>query len=586
MPQITASDGLDHVVPGVYGTITVQQGAAAPQPTFQVPVLIADSDAGYPSDWLTNADRLTAESSLLPFIRIGDVTQARRVFGGDLAQIFGNAQTNGLPLAGCIGAGKMRRAGVIVRSTGPVSEFDLASFYWGFPGNWVKIKWASSIFSFLVPTKLVKVTANAAAGDTRVYVTDSSWAVPGMSLEIGDNDTANEAVTVRAAGVDFSPTGQPLPYIDLTAALSGTFATADYAAIALYGSAAVTSPTFSAGQGQNLIDWLNRAQANGMRVFRAQRRSTFTGALPLAVSSLTPMKQIAAWGAVTKGTSPTASASDYADFLADMVTLLPQFIASVRAIPRAWFAGTTDLTAQESWRDYAITMRAANKPISVTFGCAWGDVDLTASDSTNPVYRASQLNSEDVDLVACGADGYGSYLTLAAAKWGRMCGSAIPHNLTNDPFVGFTSFEARWSEGDVESLCRGGVVTYTLPFINGAVQPCISQGLSTLQANLASWNIDNTTWSRQYRDNADLVDRALRLDLESQIVGYEVDVNAVRAVGIARGAALLRQGYLSTLPRLTQVERNPEQNGWTVVWQVLLPSLTDYVDLNTLIIPE
>ena len=586
MPQITASDGLDHVVPGVYGSIQVQQGAAAPQPTFQVPVLIADSDSGYPSNWLSNADKFTIEANTLPFVRVGDATQAKRIFGGDLAQIFSNAKNNGLPMAWCIGAGKMRRSGVIVRSTGPVAEFDLAAFYWGFPGNWVKIKWASSIFSYIVPTKLVKVTANAAAGATRVYVTDSSWAVPGMALEIGDNDTANEAITVRRAGVDFSSTGQPLPYIDLTAALSGTFATADYAAVALYGPTAVTSPTFSAGQGQNLIDWLNSTQVNGMRVFRAQRRGTFTGALPIAVSSLTPVKQVAAWGTVTLGTSPAASASDYADFIDDLTTLLPQFIAAVKAIPRAWFAGTTSLTAQQSWRNYAITQRADNKPISVTVGCAWGDVDLTASDSTNPIYRAGQINSEDVDLVACGADGYGSYLTLAAAKWGRMCGSGIPHNLTNDPFIGFTTFEAKWSGTDLESLCQGGVVTYSLPFINGVVQPCISQGLSTLQTNLSTWNIDNTTWSRQLRDNADLVDRALRLDMESQIVGHEVDVNAVRAVGVARGAALLRQGYLAALPTLTQVVRNPEQNGWTVTWQVLLPGLTDYVDLTTLITPE
>ncbi len=591
MPQFVGPDGKVHVVPGFYGVINAVLNTPGTAPEFFVPLVLADGYSGFPSSWIHDSRRFNDEIARLPFVLCRDTSRAQQVYGAgcDMSLAFEVAKRHGLPEAYTIAANKLTRSTIVVTSTGPVNQFTIGGYYWGFPAGWTKLRFASSIFAYQVPLKMAKITAAVTSGDTRLFVDDNSWMVPGQSLELGDNDSANEVVVVKAIGRLTNSNGTYSPYIDLTSGTTGAFATTDYAAIALYGSTVVKSPTFSSGQGRDLIDWIN---ANASGVIRAQAVSgTFTGALPITLSSLTPMKDISAWGAKTTGTSPSTSASDIQDFLTDMNDqLLEDFTQAVGQPPRAWLVGTSDGTAQGYLRDYAQAQRnlANGSYVSITCGCAWGDIDLSASNSTNPIYRARQLNSQDVCLVACGADGRGSNLTLAPAVFGRRVGNRIPHNLTKDVLQGFSTFEVRWKEitaGQLTALLRGGVVTYMQVPLGGNVQPVISQGLSTLQSNAVPWTTNQTCFI-QYRDNADYVELILKVLFVDTIIGEVVDADFIRASVIARAQRLLlAKGFITSF-RLISVERNAEGNGYDFSWEVQLPGVTDYIGATTNILVE
>lgn len=586
MPTFTDPQNRQQVVPGVYTDIRATQNGPGALPEFLVPVMVVDAWSGFPSSWIGASDRFTDETARFPFTLITDSGTARRVFGegSDMARAFDVAKRHGLPRAYCIAAGKLVRWSIPVTSTGPVTQFTLAGYYWGFPAGWTKIKFASSIFSYSEPEKLSKITANVAVGATRIYVDRNDWVNERQTLEIGDNDSANESVVVLGKGTEVNTDGTPKPYIDLTAATAGAFTTSAYAAIALYGTKVVTSTAFASGEGQKLIDWIN---ANGGTALRAQRVSaSFTGALPIAVSALTPLKDVSTWGTRVLGTSPSASASDIQDFLDDLdERLYEDFITEVGAAPRAFFYGTSDTTAHANISTWLRAQRDAGTASSASaiVGCAWGDTVLAASDSTSPVYRARQINNQDMRLVAPGADGVGANLSRAPAVFGLYIGGGLKHNLTKDEFLGFTVDEKRWNTkaGDIETLCRAGVISYMLiPAPNGTKR-VVTQGLNTLQANTSTWNsTDATTPFIHQRDLADYVDFAMKTDCTDRVVGEEVDVNSVTSLANARLDRLESDGYITNYT-INSIARNAEGNGWNIDYRVLLPGVTDYVGIIT-----
>jgi hypothetical protein len=585
MPQIVDPSGQIQTVPGVYTEIRATSNGPGPLPEFLVPVMVVDSYSGFPSNWISASDRFTDETSRLPFILTTDSGGAKRAFGDgcDMVRAFNVAKLHGLPRAYCISAGKLVRWSIIVTSTGPVNQFTIGGYYWGFPAGWTKIKFASSIFSYSVPEKLSKITANVSSGATRIYVDRNDWVVENQTLELGDNDSVNESVVVLGKGTETNSDGTFKPYIDLTAATSAAYTTSAYAAIALYGTNVVTSSAFASGEGQKLIDWIN---ANGGTALRAQRHASFTGALPIAVSSLTPMKDISGWGTRTLGTSPSASASDIQDFLDDLdERLYEDFEDAVKAPPRAFFFGTSDATAHANISTWLRAQRALGTGAyaSAIVGCAWGDTVLSASDSTSPIYRARQLNNQDMRLVACGADGIGANLSRAPAVFGLYIGGGVGHNLTFDQFLGFTVDEKRWSlkGGDIDKLCRGGVISYLLKTISGASTKLLTQGLNTLQSNAATWNpSDGTTPFIHQRDLADYIDVAVKTDCVNLVVGQEVDINDVSALANARLQRLGSDGFLASYT-INSIERNAEANGWNIDYSVGLPGVTDYVSIIT-----
>ena len=133
--------------------------------------------------------------------------------------------------------------------------------------------------------------------------------------------------------------------------------------------------------------------------------------------------------------------------------------------------------------------------MSITAGTEWGDTDLTASDSTNPVFRATALNSQDFSLVAGGLDGDPAYLSFAPAVFGRRIEGGVRHNLTND-VIQYSELEVHWDErgsGELTDLHKAGVIAYRLNVEVGSIRFVVSQGISTLQANANSWNTGTDT---------------------------------------------------------------------------------------------
>lgn len=583
MPYVVDATGAIHYEPGYYGVIRAAANGPGPLPNFLVPVMVVDSYSGFPSNWIAASDRFTDELTRLPFVLVTNSSDAKAAFGDSaMTTAFNVAKRHGLPRAYCISAGKLVRWSIVVPSTGPVSQFTLAGYYWGFPAGWTKIKWASSIFSFSVPEKLTKITANVASGATRIYVENNDWVVQGQTLELGDNDSVNEAVVVLATGRETNSDGTYKPYIDLTAVTAAAYTTAAYAAIALYGTNVTTSTAFASGEGQKLIDWIN---ANGGTALRAQRHGNFTGALPIAVSSLTPMKDVSGWGTKTLGTSPAASASDIQDFLDDMdERLYDDFVDAVGQPPREWFLGSSDATAHANMSTWLRTQRATStaRGAAVTLGCAWGDIVLSASDSTSPAYRARQLDNQDVRLVAVGADGVGSNLSLAPAVFGLRVGGGLRNNLTNKQFIGFSVYEKRWTEAQRETLCRAGVISYKLTSISGASRKVVIQGLNALQANAATWNDNGTTPFIQQRSLADFVDFVLKTDCFDRVIGAEVDIDFVRGMVATRAEQLVNERYVQSFT-INSIQRNTEGTGYEIDWLVTLPGVTDYVTAITTI---
>lgn len=587
MPQVTDANGVTHVEPGYYGVIRASPNGPGPLPNFLVPAMVVDSYSGYPSNWISASDRFTDELTRLPFVLVTDSAGAKTAFGdgSDMVTAFNVAKRHGLPRAYCISAGKLVRWSIIVPATGPVSQFTLGGYYWGFPAGWTKIKFASSIFSYSVPEKISKITANVASGATRIYVDRTDWVVEGHRLELGDNDSANEAVVVLAIGRETNSDGTYKPFIDLTAATSAAYTTSAYAAIALYGTNVVASSAFSAGEGQKVIDWIN---ANGGTALRAQRHANFTGVLPIAVSALTPMKDIGVWGTKALGTSPAGSASDIQDFLDDLdEQLFEDFVAAVGVQPREWFFGTSDGTAQANVSTWLRTQRALSEAAgaAATVGCAWGDTVISASDSTSPTYRARQSDNQDLRIVTPGADGLGSNLSLAPAVFGLRIGGGLRGNLTNKRLLGFSVYEKRWTRANREALCQGGVISYKLVSIGGAALPVVIQGLNTLQSNAATWNDNGTTPFIHQRSLADFVDFVLKTDCIDRVIGNEVNVDFVRGMVATRADALIEDGYIASFV-VNSIERNAEGNGFDIDWLVTLPGVTDYVTAITTILTQ
>lgn len=590
MPQITGPDGLTKVVPGFYGIIRSALDAPGPLPEFHVPLMLVDAASGFPSSWASDGRRFNDEVDRFPFSLCVESSETERIFGesSDMARAFRVGKQHGLTRSYCIAAGKLTRWTIIASSTGPVSQFTIGGYYWGFPAGWTKLRFTGGVLSYLVPQKMSRVTAAVTSGDKRIFVDSNDWVVPGQTLELGDNDTANEAVVVAAVGRITNSNGTYSPFIDLTAGTTGAFAVTDYAAVALYSTTYTSSPVFASGEGQKIVDWIN---TNAIGVIRAQKTGTFNGTLPITIGTATAMKDISTWGTRSAGVSPVASASDIQDFLTSMDDrLYDDFISEVGQPPRAWFVGTTDGTAQGYLRDYAAAARARadGSSMSVTAGCAWGDIDLSASDATNPAYRARLLNSQDVCLVACGADGFGSNMTLAPAVFGRRVGSGVNHNLTKDLFIGFTRFETRWKErtsGQLTTLLRAGVVTYMLLPLGGNTQPVITQGLSTLQSNTAIWNAPgDSTCSLMHRDLADFVQLVIKVLFVDTIIGEVVDEDFIRASVVRRAdKSLIARGFITSFS-ITSLTRNAEANGWDFAWRIGLPSLTDYINSTTTVL--
>jgi hypothetical protein len=582
MPKITFN-GVDHWVPGVYSREEVVSYLAGASATFQVPMLLGGSDVGYPYhfDSVKEAD----EDARGPFTYCGSTSSLREVFGddSDLKIAFTYAKRHGLPNAYTACLAKLTRASVIANSAPAVKQFKIYSKLFGALGNYHQITYtAGNVMTITPAVKHTLLTVTTAAPDTRVYVRDTSWIVAGETLYIGSNAVTMVAKVVSKTGTDTASNGQKVQWVEFTAAVGAIFPTSGYAMLVKYDSTqAEVSGTFTTGQ--QIIDWINESKWLGA----TKQTATFTGAL-LVPTAIKPIKEIAVWESPVVGTSPAPSSTDYDD----LITLLDaggweDFIIRYGVIPRLFCLVDDSSTIHGSFRDWAIAKRAEGYPIAIVSGCAWGDTALSASNDTNPIYRARALNSQDFQLVAGGLDYLDAYLSYAPAIFGMRAAGGPWHNLTKDPII-FSTREITWDErndGDETALSQGGVVFYRLVVSNAGAKYVVSQGINTLQNNAVAWNTGtNDTPLCSQRDVADFCQREMRYALVATQLGEdEVDAASCAAVLVRIGDKLKRQGYMTDY-QIVSVVLNDTGTGWDVTDAHKYPTTTDFLTITTQVV--
>lgn len=578
MPFITAPDGQTVYVPGVYDLIQVRSSLPGPLPAFHIPVIMGRCWEGHPY----NADALKAsvENDFTPFKLVKTDGAAGAYFGvkSELHRALQFGKRHGLPFAYAVCLSALTRAGVLVTSTGPVSQMTIHPRKFGAPPGWTGITWdATAEILTVTPVKRFAMLAqNATNATTRYYVEGNhGWLAEGASVIIGSNIVAGVTRTVTRAGYERTATGQLAYFVELDSTAGTALATANYALILQYDENAAEVFT-GITTGQIMIDTINQFS----QLILAVKHANFTDAKPITTVRK-PLIEVAAWGAVQDGASPAPTDTDLDDF----ITLLQggewaKFAIREQVIPQTYLLVSPDASQHGAMRDYAAAERQRGYPISVTTGCAWGDTVLAASDTTSPKFRTAALNSDDVALIANGMDDEAPYISRAAAVWGRRVQGGPGHNLTNDRFIN-SSDEVQWDEivsGELTALCKAGVITNKLS-IGQTVAYKLSQGLTTLQANAVSWNEeDATTPLVMQRDLADFVARVIKTDFEEFLVGAdEVDPNAVSAVLIRRAEKSLKKRKFIKSFSMQSVTLNDSGVGYDVEWSVVLPTTNDFM---------
>lgn len=584
MPAFTTPDGRTVYVPGVYLDTDVRDALPRPLPEFHVPIVVADVHEGYPHDH--DDQKEDEEPSRGAFTLVTSPVQAQRLFGtrSEAAIALQFAFRHGLPLAYVSTAAPLTRASVIATSgAGAAQEIEILGQRWGFPAGWIKLAHdGSDGLTVLPPRYYSKVTADAGAGSTRILVDDTSWITEGMGIEIGDNAVAQETATVSRVGSYRDSNGQLVRYVDLTAGTAGAFTIAQDAAIAFY-APLVDSKASGLIDGDALIDWINNTP--GLGLF-AKRGSGFTGAALDTVASLTPLREIASWGSATAGTSPSASTANHTTMIGNIeATWWDDFLMRYQIIPRMWAIVTGDSTNHASWASFADARRVEGVPVGVMVGTRWGDTVIGAGDDTDPVFRASTLNNQNVALVAGGLDLEPAYRSHMPAVFGRRIQGGVAHNLTQDELI-YSEVEYAWDERgsqELTALHKAGVITYRLR-ASAPFRYVISQGLNTLQANLNTWNSDGTSALIHQRDLADAVNAALLDELDGTQLGVEVDRSTLSARVIRRGQQLLRRGWLTGDLTIVSLSLDDSGNGWVGEWGAPLPPPTDFIGGTTYVV--
>lgn len=582
MPRFIDPAGRARYIPGAYLRTKVVRDSAGPLPDFLVPFVVGDAThARYPRGF--NASKQDIEGEHSPFVYCGTSSAAREAFGSDCDIAVGMtfAKRHGLPSAYVVACNALTRATVLVTSTGPVVQGTLFAKLYGAVGGHIKVKIASGTTVTVQPVhRYTMVTVNASTGDTRLYVADASWLAEGDAVVVGDNNSADAAYVVDRVGTALSATGQIVHYVELTTTLGADITTAQYGMVLTYDAGEAETPD-AFGDLQEMADWFNEESEH----LGFQPGALFDNpAAVIALATSTPLKEIAAWSTATAGTSPASTSGNHTSMIDDLdASEWDAFAESENLVPQAFLVLSSSSTVHGLWRDWAIAKRAGDEAVSVTVGCAWGDVVIGAGNDTAPEFRAAALNSQDVSLWAGGLDLVASYLSLAPAVFGRRIQGGVNHNLTNDELI-YSSVERKWDErgsGELSLLHRKGVGTYRLG-VAGGVRWRVSQGLATLQTNSQAWNEnDATTPLLMQRDLADFWSRALKELLEgSQVGADEVTRESVAAAIVSLGSQMIRRGYL-TRYQIVAIAPSDEGNGWNAEVSIWPNRTTDFIGVTT-----
>lgn len=581
MPRFLTPSGLYVWVPGVYTRVNAVVNTPGALPEFLVPFLVGDGPIGIPYN-VASLQRTHESYSWYAYRGTKNAVQENNGRASNLGIAMGYAKKHGLPGTYVVCASPLTRLAVIATSTAKaVDQMTVYPRLFGTPPGHTKIQITSGGALLIRGVKhFSMLTANAASTATRIYVTDNSWAVPGMSVEVGDNSTVNAAKVVLLTGEELTSTGQKNYWIEFTAAIGAALTTALYGLACFYdldNDETATGIT-TAGAFFNYLH--NTSKLLDAVVVTA----TYNAALAMdPVATATPIKDVTAWQSVTDGTSPASTSTDHDA----IITLLDggQYAAFALAegkLPRAFCILSSSSTVHNSWGDWALTMRSDRGiAVSITTGGTWGDVDLSVSNDTNPTYRAANLNNQNVAIFGGGAEFRAAYLSTAPAVWALRVRGGIGHNLTWDELK-FTSWETAWDEwnsGELTTLTRKGVITYAIRLAGGPPAYVVNQGLSTLQNNVNAWNDDDdTTCLVMQRDAADAVDAAM-----ADAFGGRVGTDGVSTAGIAvkgrrKAEQLVQKGWLVDGSfSINSILLDATGNGYNVDWNGRTPPSVDFI---------
>lgn len=510
-----------------------------------------------------------AESASSEVLTSGTATGATSTTLTDSGATWGTTQYVGkwVEITGGLGLGQTRK---IVSHTGTVLTVaaftttpDTTSTY--------AIVSAKFVMTVTPPNNVKMLGANVAIGATYLYAKGIEDLYPGQTIKLSLGATS---VTTTCSPV--------IKSIDPTWTANGYKVylepTSDLPAIAY--STANSSFIFTDDSTRREVFTFIGADWSVPNIVKVVNDGSHIIWLTLISETVTPSVAATtyfgwyAFGTDTFPTSPAVSSANFSGIATAFPELMRQFEMAYKTKIRLLDLGTSSSTSHALFRDVAVEMRSNPNlsPIQVIAGTALGDTTVTGSADTNPTYRAFNLNSDEIQLVAGGVDDLPAYLGHSSLIFGMRVSNPVLHNTTRDKLP-ISKVEKRWSYAELEKLIKGGVTTYGQNKFGRYV--CFS--INTYQDQSQQWNKeDKKTFLTAQRDKADFVYRGLLEFLDNNGVGTDSSREEItKSLDTYLNNKLFLNGYVTGY----SVSPKAVEGGVIENVEIELPDQIDYVGL-------
>lgn len=500
MPAITIN-GKPKFPTGTYGEIFIVSDQSAAIPDFNVGVIIGAqrSGEGYNvNDGVTDA---LLKKPVFHGYSQQHLVQSKFGKGSELDIAFGYAKKHGLTACFMVGISPTTQGLLVLQDSGPDPTINVKTAEYGSIARAYFLEVVTDSpgikISVTPPTNIAYLSATAASSATSYKTKDPRSLKAGDTVFLAANDILPDPTdTVKVVSV--TPNKVNGRIVDYTVVVDGTLnsGTSATAANAAFLFTSDTAFKWTSSKLQTKEDVLAQNDEQNFVIFEDADEGISN--IPATLGDPVVVATSAT------GKTPAPVSNDWTTLLANLPALMNEFAFQNKSELRMFLFLTGDATIHTAIRDFAVSRRTLDKPISAVVGTALGAIDLdNASLASNPTLQAAALNNDDVALCVGGADGYGGYLSLAPAVFGLRIGKPVAHNLTNDTLL-FTTPEVIWDEdglGDLTKLIKFGCLTYDNSPFRGLH---IEKGINTYQQIGESWNTqDKKTPLIMQRDLAD-----------------------------------------------------------------------------------
>jgi len=405
------------------------------------------------------------------------------------------------------------------------------------------------------------LTANVGVGGNQITVQGTDGLSVGQSYIITDNDANYEDIVIQEVN-------DVTKVITLESALTNAFTTTKYARIFQQDTdnEEVSDVLYSQDE---IVSYYAEAED---RLLIAEEAAADKGILAHAAAQYVPE-----FTTSTPGTSPAVAASDYNTAFTNLPDKLTEFSNTWNLDLRIFYPVTDNATVHGYLKNFATERRALGKPIAGIVGGGDNDIGQTALD------EIKAINHQDIQYAVGGFDDDAAYISHAAELFGNRIYNTVAHNQTYDKVVAST-VEAWYNEESAigKALMNGGGTVITIPKHAKGIGYVWAKGQSTLLANTATWNMDDTTYLIMQRDLADYCQKIMVEGYEGQFVGNDnLTVADVTRYAIATINSMVSKGIIVSGKVDEIVE---EAEGWTIKWAAKLPSEKNYIGIVTQIL--